>query len=131
MSLRRKKERFAELENLIRKEAEQLEERESILPLHYQQPILIRSINELAMRKRREEAEYAARLSKECEAMETEIAMLKNKRSPTEVSPIWTFRVLVEVELRLSFLSSVLLSIKHSQLSILKFPRFQNMVNER
>ncbi|GAA5987806.1 hypothetical protein JCM5350_005370 [Sporobolomyces pararoseus] len=63
MSLRRKKERFAELENLIRKEAEQLEE---------------------PMRKRREEAEYAARLSKECEAMETEIAMLKNKRSPTE-----------------------------------------------
>ncbi|GAA5970391.1 hypothetical protein JCM3765_005683 [Sporobolomyces pararoseus] len=63
MSLRRKKERFAELEELIRKEAEQLEE---------------------PMRKRREEAEYAARLAKECEAMETEIAMLKNKRSPTE-----------------------------------------------
>jgi hypothetical protein len=37
------------------------------------------------MRKRREEAEYASRLARECEAMETEIAMLKNKRTPTEV----------------------------------------------
>ncbi|GAA6010762.1 hypothetical protein JCM11491_002934 [Sporobolomyces phaffii] len=63
ISLRRKKERFRELEELIRREAEQLEE---------------------PMRKRREEAEYASRLARECEAMETEIAMLKNKRSPTE-----------------------------------------------
>ena len=38
------------------------------------------------MRKRKAEAEHAARLVQECEAMETEIAMLKNKRSPTEVS---------------------------------------------
>ncbi|GAA5848705.1 hypothetical protein JCM3766R1_006417 [Sporobolomyces carnicolor] len=63
MSLRRKKERFRELEDLIRKEAEQLEE---------------------PMRKRREQAEHAARLARECEAIETEIAMLKNKRSPSE-----------------------------------------------
>jgi len=38
------------------------------------------------MRKRKAEADHAARLVQECEAMETEIAMLKNKRSPTEVS---------------------------------------------
>ncbi|GAA5928313.1 uncharacterized protein JCM15063_003847 [Sporobolomyces koalae] len=63
MSLRRKKEKCRELETLIRREAEQLEE---------------------PLRKQREQAEYASRLVRECEAMETEIAMLKNKRSPSE-----------------------------------------------
>jgi len=47
---------------------------------------LMMSKNRTAMRKRKAEAEHAARLVQECEAMETEIAMLKNKRSPTEVS---------------------------------------------
>lgn len=63
MSLRRKKERFRELESLIQQEAEQLSE---------------------PMQKRQREVEYVSRLSRECEIMETEIAMLKNKRSPTE-----------------------------------------------
>lgn len=44
---------------------------------------LTTSLAELS--RRTEEAEHAARLLRECEAMETEIAMLKNKRSPTEV----------------------------------------------
>ena len=47
---------------------------------------LMSSRKRTAMRKRKAEAEHAARLVQECEAMETEIAMLKNKRSPTEVS---------------------------------------------
>ncbi|GAA5829125.1 hypothetical protein JCM5353_005295 [Sporobolomyces roseus] len=62
-SLRAKKQQCQELEEAIRKEAESLEE---------------------PMRKRKAEADHAARLVQECEAMETEIAMLKNKRSPTE-----------------------------------------------
>ncbi|CEQ40404.1 SPOSA6832_02046, partial [Sporobolomyces salmonicolor] len=61
--LREKKLRCAELESLIRAEAQALEE---------------------PMRRREQEAQYAAQLVRECEAMETEIAMLKNKRSPTE-----------------------------------------------
>jgi len=93
MSLRRKKERFASLEELIRKEAEQLEERESVSSFCFalESAAYVRTF--AAMRKRREEAELAAKLSKECEAMETEIAMLKNKRSPTEVSFFYLCRV--------------------------------------
>ncbi|GAA5970977.1 hypothetical protein JCM11641_004530 [Rhodosporidiobolus odoratus] len=61
--LKEKKQRTIELESRVRHEAEELEQH-------------------LARRTR--EAEHAARLLRECEAMETEIAMLKNKRSPTE-----------------------------------------------
>ncbi|GAA5906034.1 hypothetical protein JCM6882_003541 [Rhodosporidiobolus microsporus] len=61
--LKQKKQRVSEVESLIRVEAEGLEK-------------------ELA--RRSEEADRAARLVRECEAMEMEIAMLKNKRSPTE-----------------------------------------------
>ncbi|GAA6059294.1 hypothetical protein JCM10212_006687 [Sporobolomyces blumeae] len=61
--LKVKKERCRELEGLIQHEAEQLE---------------------APLKRKREEAEYAQKLVRECEAMETEIAMLKNKRSPTE-----------------------------------------------
>ena len=35
--------------------------------------------------KRADEAEKARELLRECEAMETEIALLKNKRTPAEV----------------------------------------------
>lgn len=38
-----------------------------------------------------EEASVAAQLLHECEAMETEIAMLKNKRSPVEVRSLSSF----------------------------------------
>ncbi|BGP15866.1 hypothetical protein JCM10213_005648 [Rhodosporidiobolus nylandii] len=61
--LKQKKQQAAELEALIRAEAEALEQQ---------------------LTRRTQEAEHAARLLRECEAMETEIAMLKNKRSPTE-----------------------------------------------
>jgi len=37
--------------------------------------------------KRTEEAAKAREVLRECEAMETEIALLKNKRTPAEVSP--------------------------------------------
>ncbi|GAA6012987.1 hypothetical protein JCM10207_008404 [Rhodosporidiobolus poonsookiae] len=57
------KQRVKEIEALIRAEAEGLEQQ---------------------LQRRTQEAEHAARLLRECEAMETEIAMLKNKRSPTE-----------------------------------------------
>ncbi|GAA5860994.1 hypothetical protein JCM8547_008001 [Rhodosporidiobolus lusitaniae] len=61
--LKQKKQRVAEIESLIRADAEALEQELS---------------------RRTEEVEHAARLLRECEAMETEIAMLKSKRSPTE-----------------------------------------------
>ena len=38
------------------------------------------------MLKRADEAAKARELLRECEAMETEIALLKNKRTPAEVS---------------------------------------------
>ncbi|GAA5943599.1 hypothetical protein JCM3775_005822 [Rhodotorula graminis] len=62
-ALKQHKERAAELEVLIRAEAEQVEQEAN---------------------RRNAEAEHAARLLRECEAMETEIAMLKNKRTATE-----------------------------------------------
>ncbi|GAA6053063.1 hypothetical protein JCM3770_000366 [Rhodotorula araucariae] len=61
--LKQRKERVAELETLIRAEAEGLEQE---------------------LTRRNDEAEHAARMLRECEAMETEIAMLKNKRTATE-----------------------------------------------
>ncbi|GAA5997805.1 uncharacterized protein JCM10292_006826 [Rhodotorula paludigena] len=61
--LKARKERVTELESNIRNEAEELEKE---------------------LKRRNDEAEHAARLVRECEAMETEIAMLKNKRSATE-----------------------------------------------
>ncbi|GEM07475.1 hypothetical protein Rt10032_c03g1492 [Rhodotorula toruloides] len=59
-ALKERKQRVNELEALIRSEAEMLDQGAS------------------------SEAEHADRLMRECEAMDTEIAMLKNKRSPTE-----------------------------------------------
>lgn len=37
------------------------------------------------LNRKTQQAELADQLMRECEAMETEIAMLKNKRSPSEV----------------------------------------------
>ncbi|BGO93871.1 hypothetical protein NBRC10512_006119 [Rhodotorula toruloides] len=62
-ALKERKQRVNELEALIRSEAEALDQE---------------------LQRRTQEAEHADRLMRECEAMETEIAMLKNKRSPTE-----------------------------------------------
>ncbi|PRQ76054.1 hypothetical protein AAT19DRAFT_13076 [Rhodotorula toruloides] len=62
-ALKERKQRVNELEALIRSEAEALDQE---------------------LQRRTREAEHADRLMRECEAMETEIAMLKNKRSPTE-----------------------------------------------
>ncbi|KWU46207.1 hypothetical protein RHOSPDRAFT_32203 [Rhodotorula sp. JG-1b] len=48
------------------------------------QPVVKEAIDELELNRKTRQAELADQLMRECEAMETEIAMLKNKRSPSE-----------------------------------------------
>jgi hypothetical protein len=82
--LKTRKDRAAEIESLIRAEAELLDSRSS-------QSSLFSRFSDFrlvaGLQQTEEEALVAAELLRECEAMETEIAMLKNKRSPTEVLP--------------------------------------------
>lgn len=86
LELKQRKQRVGELEQLIRREAEALEAGSSC-----RRPALTGSqsgsliLQHAELNRKTQHAELADRLMRECEAMETEIAMLKNKRSPSEV----------------------------------------------